>query len=977
MRNKFSNNRLDLKRNFKILNIQIVITFFLVITFVIFNGLNTNVVAKSLKGRIVGRLVDAETGEPLIYANVVVQGTMMGAASDLDGNYKILGVPPGNYTLVVMMMGYNKTTITDVVVKAGEVTTVNASARPEVLQAEEVVVTAKAVRNTEAVLLKDRQKAKAVSDAISAEVISRAGSGNAAEAMKQVTGASVVDGKYVYVRGLGDRYTSTQLNGAEIPSTDPYKRAGSVDLIPSNLVDNIVTVKSFTPDKPGNFSGGTINIETKDFPDKLTLSFSASSSYNSQTSFKDDVLTYHGGARDWLGMDDGIRGIPAEIGDEIFTIDLAAAGKDQEIANKIDQYTRAFNTTMTPKTKTAPLNQGYSLSVGNQMNLFNRPLGFLASLTYSRSHTSYNDGQYKRWALEGHATTKTALENTFSFVDQKSKDEVLWGGMLKMSYKLHPMHVFSLNGIYNQNSESVARFLEGAYPYDIDPDWIYQTRVLQYNERTLKNIQMNGEHHLIRLMGARVSWKGSFSKSTQNEPDLRYFYNYKTPESVYGIKSNLAPERYFRFMDEEKWEGNLDISIPFKQWSGKSATFKLGGTYADKHRQFNERRFSYQPVNNLGTYFREANGNVDSLFSKSNLGIIGIRTAPNGRTYYSVGLYIAETDQTSSNYTGDQAISAYYAMLDLPVMNRLRFIGGARFETTDMVVESENPKKPKGEITTQDLLPSVNLIYNFTNNMNLRFAYGRTLARPTFREISSFSSFDFNGGDTYIGNPDLKRTLIDNLDLRWEWFSRPGEISAVSGFWKKFYNPIELVVLDVNYMNQWQNVDEAQVFGMEFEVRKRLDLIHDYLNNFSLGGNLSLIHSKVDIAPEELTKIQMTRPDASSTRPFQGQSPYLLNLNLNYDNLEKGLSASLYFNIFGERLAAVGRSGTPDVYEQPASMLNLSLSKKINKNFTVKFSGKNLLDSKEKKLHEYKGQDFIYSAYQNGRSFSLGVKYDL
>ncbi|MBN1352707.1 TonB-dependent receptor [candidate division KSB1 bacterium] len=929
------------------------------------------------KGWITGSVVDAETGEPLIGANVVIEGTMMGAAADINGNYKILHVPPGTHTLLIMMMGYTKTTVTDVVVKAGEVTRIDAAAKSEVLQAEEVVVTAKAIRNTEALLLKDRQKAKAVSDAISSEAISRAASGNAAEAMKQITGASVVDGKYVFVRGLGDRYTSTQLNGAEIPSTDPYKRAGSVDLIPTNLVDNIVTVKSFTPDKPGNFSGGTVNIETKDFPEKLNLSLSVSSSYNTQTTFKNNVLTYQGGGTDWLGMDDGQRAVPDVVGDDIQIIDVGAAGKDANLAYTIDRYTKAFSNTMTPSESKPPLNQSYALSIGNQFDLFNRPLGYLASLTYKRNYSSYDDGEYNRWGLEGHDSTKAALENTFRFIDHLSQDEVLWGGVLKMSYRVNPLSVISLNALYNQNGESTARFLEGSYPYDIDQDWVYQTRVLQYKERNLANIQLNGDRHLPSLWGMRLNLRASYSMSTQDEPDLRYFYNYETPEGQYGIKSNLAPERYFRFMDEEHQEYAVDISLPFKQWQGLAGTMKMGATSGSKHREFTERRFSYQPVNKIGTYFRQANGDVDALFDESNLGVVGTRVAPNGNTYYSFGLYIAETDQSSSNYTGDQDIDAIYLMLDLPLTQKLRFITGARYETTDMTVKSQNPLKPEGEIKTKDVLPSVNLIYNLIENMNIRFAYGRTLARPTFREISSFSSFDFNGGDTFIGNPDLERTLIDNFDLRWEWFSRPGELYAVSGFYKKFTNPIETVILDVNYMNQWQNVDEAIVFGMEIEARKQLDVLYEKLSNFSLGGNLSLIHSRVDVSPEELVKIRSMRPDADDTRPFQGQSPYLLNLTLNYDHLEKGIGASLYYNIFGERLSAIGRSGTPDVYEQPASMLNFTFSKRLTSRISMKISATNLLDSKEKKLHEYKGQEFIYSSYNKGRTISLGAKYDL
>ena len=261
--------------------------------------------------------------------------------------------------------------------------------------------------------------------------------------------------------------------------------------------------------------------------------------------------------------------------------------------------------------------------------------------------------------------------------------------------------------------------------------------------------------------------------------------------------------------------------------------------------------------------------------------------------------------------------------------------------------------------------------------MNLRLACARTLARPTFREISPFASFDFKGGTTFLGNPDLKRTLIDNLDLRWEWFSRPGEIYAVSAFWKDFHDPIEVTIIDENYNIQWKNVDEAKVIGLEFEVRKGMDIISSRLSNFMIGGNLSLIRSSVGIDSVELNQERATMPDASSTREFQGQSPYLLNVNLTYDNFDLGIVTSLYYNIFGKRLAAVSLGGTPDVYEQPAETLSFSFSKRFGQHLTLKFSGKNLLDTRLKQVHEYKGKEYIYSEFGRGRSFSVGLKCDL
>ncbi|MEJ2054780.1 MAG: carboxypeptidase-like regulatory domain-containing protein, partial [Calditrichaceae bacterium] len=395
------------------------------------------------KGKISGMAVDAETGDPLIGANVYLENTTLGSASDLDGNFLILGVPAGKYTLIVSVVGYAETKITDVAVKGGEITKVNIAVQPEILTTEAVVVEAKAVQNTEAALLKSRQKSAAVSDAVSAEAISRAGSGNAADAMKQVTGASVVDGKYVFVRGLGDRYTSTQLNGAELPSTDPYKRSGSIDLIPSNLIDNIQTIKSFTPDKPGDFSGGAVDIKTKDFPDQLKFTVSTSASYNSQE-----------------------------------------ANPSSNPANEklLSRMTNSFNKQFAPTQWTPPLNQSYSLSTGNQVNLFNRPLGFFFGLTYKSSASSYDNAKYRRWEL----SSSDVMSTTYNLRDTQTKSNVTWGGLVKASYKFTPNHKISFNGMYNQDAESEARSLEGAYPYDLSEGDVFRASVLSYSERNLK-----------------------------------------------------------------------------------------------------------------------------------------------------------------------------------------------------------------------------------------------------------------------------------------------------------------------------------------------------------------------------------------------------------------------------------------------------------------------------------------------------------
>jgi TonB-dependent receptor len=944
------------------------------------------------KGKIAGTIVDSETGNPIIGANIYLENTSLGSASDVEGRYLILNVPSGEFVLVVSVVGYAETKVNHLEVNAKQTTKLNLTIKPEIMTSKVVVIEAKAIENTEAALLKFRQKSVSVSDAVSAEAMSRAGSSTAADAMKQVTGASVVDGKYVYVRGLGDRYTSTQLNGAELPSTDPYRRSGSIDLIPSSLVDNITTTKSFTPDKPGNFSGGTVDIKTKDFPDRLSFSAGISSSFNTQTSYNDNgVIGNTGSSTDWLGFDDGARDLP-EI--------VKNYNSDDPLDTRIEM-TRAFSRELGPSyNNTFPMNRALSLSFGNQISLFGRTLGFLASASYRRDYSSFNGGIQRRWnqGME----QATALTNVYDLKDTQSKDEILWGGLLKASYRLSPNHIFSMNGMYNQNGENKSRFLEGKYPYDLDENKIFQTSVLSYNERTLKSAQLEGDHNFPALFNVKISWKASLGSTHQNEPDLRYFTNYYQwidGEKDYGIKGNTPPKRYYRNLNEERSNFTLDIELPFKQWYGRSANIKIGGLSAQKNRDYCERLFDF-----VQEPFFKYNGNPNDLLSPDNIGLLDSNLVTiRGVEYvsYVYGVLVQESTLPAANYNAAQDVSAAYAMFDLPLIGSLRFIGGARLETTDMWMHTQDDKLNlnQGEIRTKDILPSVNFIYSITDNMNLRAAYSKTLAKPTFREIGPFPTYDFIGEKMYIGNQNLERTLIENFDLRWEWFSRPGEIYALSAFYKDFTNPIERVI-NVDEENTWKNVDAAHAFGLEFEIRKNLDILSedikyylssvniplispsldilmDNLKYFLLGANLSLISSSVDISEDELFLLRIERPDAPDTRQFQGQSPYLLNLNLTYDNPQIGIMSNLYYNVFGERLYKVSYAKTPDVYEQPVGMLNFSFGWKFTNHMNFKFSAKNILDPYYKKTQEFKGREYIYSQYKRGRSFSIGIGYQL
>lgn len=933
-------------------------------------------------GRVAGTLVDAETGETLIGANVVVDGTTIGTTTDLEGDYDLRGLDAGTYTLVYSYIGYNPKTVQGVEVVAGEVTRLDVSLSSEAIEMGDVVVEARALRNNDATLLRDRQKAAAVSDAISAETISRSGSGDAAAAMTKVTGASVVGGKYVYIRGLGDRYSSTTLNGAALPSADPDRKSFQLDLFPSSLLDNIITTKTFTPDKPGDFSGGLVDVGTKDFPDAFTLQISASSALNTQTSLG-DYLSYAGSDTDWLGYDDGLRAIP-----DVFTQpDLAIpteieARRDPELAAVLDRYSRAFDPVMTPTTRTAPLNGSFSAAVGNQIDLAGRPLGFTGSFSYSRSYSAYDNGTVGRYELVGGQVADIEALTPLRFfgdslgVDVKGDDEVNWGGLATVAYRPHPRHQLSATYLRTQSGVSSARYLSGFWQ-DLTGSSTFETRVIGYTERSLNSLQFKGKH--VVLGGVEAEWRGSFARNLQEEPDLRYFSNHYTVRDRDGVVDTLyqspaslypAPIRFFRDLEEQNANGAVDLSIPFRQWSGLAAKVKVGGAYTDVDRTFEQRRFEYREGS--GFSYGDFGGDVDAYFAA--VGVVDTTG-----TRFRFGNYVTEATSLKDDYDGTQNVAAAYGMLELPVTRRLRLIGGVRYEATDLETVSRDTTLPRGVLDNDDLLPSVNAVYQLGENMNVRAAYTKTLARPTFRELAPYSTFDFVGDYVFQGNSELKRTLITNYDARWEWFVRPGEILAVSGFYKHFSNPIERVILTSvgNNTLSVQNVDEARVYGLEVEMRKRLDTLTPLLANFQVGGNVSLVQSVVDIPEEELFTIREADPEAGDTRSLQGQSPFLINVDLSYDNLASGTVVGLYYNVFGERLLTVSEGAAPDVFEQPRHDVDLVVSQRLLQDFRLKVQAKNLLDADFRQSQFFKGQEYVYSAYERGRTFSVGITYAL
>lgn len=947
---------------------------FLISILLIFSGLSYAQV-----GSIRGQVIDDQSGEPLIGATVLVAGTTTGSPADLDGKFTLPNLQPGKYNIQTSFISYQTLTINEVEVKAGEVTILNIRLKTESVGLQEVVIEAKVQKSAESAMLTVQKKSGVVLDAISSEQFSRSGDSDAAAAMRRVTGISVEGGKYVYVRGLGDRYSKTAVNNAEIPGLDPNKNTVQMDLFPSNLIDNIVVYKTFSPELPGSFTGGFVNVATKDFPNSFTMQVSGSMGYNTNATFNNEALTHDLGKTHYLGFGDKNRDLPEEVKNGVSNY----SGSNSEMANALDKQTKSFTGKMGPSRGNPKPNHSFSFSIGDQKPLFGKPLGFIAGLSYQRNYEHYDNGTTGRYFLPGNAQVEKYLDTTYHFNDIKSTESVLWGGLANISYKLNDRNKIGINLMRNQSTDESTRYQQGLFPSasgSQNPDFQLQLRSMMYTERSLNSGQLKGDHAIgTGKNPVKIDWIASYTKSTQDEPDLRFFNNVRNemPDGsyVYDPYSNniTPPSRYFRYMDENNLDVKLNVEVPFNNW-GLVSKIKFGGAYLTKERNFTERVFQFRAANPSALPF---NGNPDDFFAEENLGIINQEG-----NRYEFGLFVRE-EQATGTYLGEESVPAGYAMVDFQITNKLKVATGVRFEQTDIYLENADTlidaSRRTSSLKRDDFLPAANVTYQLKKDMNLRFGYGRTIARPTFRELANYVTFDFAGDNIDRGNPNLERTVIDNLDLRWEVFPKSGELISISAFYKKFKNPIERAVnpltTDLALERQFRNVDEANVYGLEFEVRKNLDFITQALDDFKLGANITVLKSEVDINEGELALIRNNDPEASDKRPMYGQAPYIVNSYLSYDNSESGITANVNFNVSGERLSIVGVGGTPNVFERPVNMLDASVGKSFANGISVRLKAQNLLDAEYKFSQEFKNKDYVFQSYKIGRTFSLSLSY--
>jgi outer membrane receptor protein involved in Fe transport len=919
--------------------------------------------ATAQKGTLRGKIIDEETGETLIGATIRVKDKTIGTISDFDGNYS-LNLSPGNHTIQISFVSYETKTFHGITIEPGEVTVLNANLGKAETEIQEVVVTAKARGTSENAMQVMQKKSAKMMDGISYEQISGLGDATAAQALKRVTGVSVQDDKYVYVRGLTGRYTKTTLNGADIPALDPEKNAVQMDIFPSNIIENIQVNKTFTPDMPGESTGGHVDIVTKDFPTQFTMQVSSSFGFNPQANLNSNFLSYPGSETDWMGFDNGTRNIPGRAQQALDAIRNNENLDQISLTNfsipELNDITNSFNTNMAPVKEKSFLDHKHKLSIGDQVDFLGKALGYNAALSYSRSFSYYENADYNVFSESNTPDPYRTMQ------ESRGKEKVNIAGLLNLNYKLSNNHMVGLRFLKNQSGTKVSRYQDGYFYYERMQN---TDRNLGYIERAFDSYQVHGKNVFPSLNKMVVDWMASYSAMTQEEPDLRFFENLYEIENGeptdYKLKTNTVPVRYFRNMDQNNLHSKIDVKLPL-QFLGEESSLKFGGEYASKNRDLNDIRFEIQ-------YSNEVLPLGDVEYFLNNYVITPSRNE--GFFYYN-----DRNADLNNSYQAEQTVTAGYAMIDFKPSDQWRIVTGLRIENSDIYsenkVDTSDQKFEKGSLQETDLLPSLNITWSPVEDMNVRFAASRTLARPKFKEIGT-NYYDYQRGYYVYGNPDLERTLISNLDLRWEYFFKRGEKIAISGFYKDFQNPIEqkLLVETQNYEIKYVNSADSYLYGAEVEFSKKLDFI-TALENFSVGGNITFVKSVLEIPDDVLEDIRVGDPGRKSTRPMLGQAPYIVNAHLSYENTDMGLKSSVGFNINGEKLLVITKGSTPYIYEQPKPSLNFNVSKQLGDRWAVDLSADNLLDADYAALHHFNSGDKYTQRYREGRSYSLGISYN-
>lgn len=911
---------------------------------------------------IKGTVVDAKSNETLPGVAISIKGASTAISSDADGKYE-MRLAPGKYTITATYLSYTALEITDVVVKKGEITELNIPMHESAQALNEVVVVGLGRINSEVALLNSMKNSTSVVSGISAQQISKSQDRDASEVIKRIPGISILDDKFVVARGLSQRYNNVWVNNSAIPSSEADTRAFSFDIIPSSQIENIMIVKSPQPELPADFSGGFVKVETKGIPNENAIQLSYGVGVNTQTQFHD--FKYNkGSGTDFLGFDSGMRSLSGSAKSLLDNNDDAAVN---------DATRNGFNNDWRIREKKPLPDQRFSFLINRKYKTGDNGLwGLIAALNYSNTSKTYTNMENSRFGVYNSERDEPVY--LYKYTDNQYTSEARVGGLANIIYRPNDKHKFEFRNIFNQLGRD--RYTErDGYQY-LSGLYIQRKAEYIYNSRMAYSGQFAGNHILSDK--DNLDWTLGLSYANKKQPDRRMInwdengFVGDLHEGEMMVDQNEITRDYNK-LDEYTYSLGANYSHTFSFDNGFKPILKAG-TYAEyRDRKYKNRAF----------FYRWKQDNMPGDFPYRD--VVSEILIP--ENFDANKLYIYEDTDNRNSYTGKNTLAAGYIAVNLP-LNKWNIYAGARLEHNKMELVSyttikENMTRTK-DYTYTDIFPSINLSYNINKQNLMRLAYGRSVNRQEFREISSSVYYDFDMFSSVIGNTNLKPAYINNFDVRYEFYPSGSEIISLALFYKDFKDPIEWTYIDAggSYTYTFLNAKSANNYGIELDIKKNLDFIG--LKNFSLTFNGAIIKSKVKFEENSINE---------HNRPMQGQSPYLINTGLFYQNDKWGLTSSLLYNIIGKRIVGIGKVDTsegstinndiPDMYEMPRNTIDFSITKKLGKQFEINAGIKDILAQKvqfkqfpkfkdaEGNIHE---REQVTKEFKPGRNISVTAR---
>ena len=918
-------------------------------------------------GTIKGTIADEKTGEGIIGANVVLEGTTQGGSTDVNGNFIIGKVKAGKYNLVISYVSYVTKIVPNVEVYPDQTTVMFSSINEDVHELEDVVITAKRQTDTDISVITELKKADLVAVGISSQQIKMSQDRDAAQVIRRVPGVTIIGNRFVNVRGLSERYNTVLLNGIIAPSTEVDSKAFAFDLIPSNMLDRMLVYKSGSADLPGEFAGADINIFTKNVVEENSTSLSFSGSFRANTTGQNVQLSEEKGKTDWLGKDDGTRQLPSAFPTENLRI-LSQNPNDQNIS-KLATATRMLPNTWGTRNLTASPDLRINFDMARFVHLGKRKLENVTSISYAKTSQLQEISQnyYDRF---DESIQKSIPRYRYNDVRFTQTNRI--GAISNFTFEFSPSHRIEFRNFYNQqgiNQSTVRKGTDDAQAFDVN------NQAFNYNGRNIYSGQLSGKHSMSNAIN--FNWIFGLNNTNADQPDYRRIRSQRSMGTTDPFSIIIPPGassfdagRFYSKLNERTYSavGNLEIKLNPDADENKQIKLITGYYLEKKDRTFDARWMSYKWLNSSVIDNSLLLGSFNQIFQPQNLGNTFILEEG---TNEGPDLY--------DRYEGHNRLMAGYAGIVTPIADKFRLSTGLRIEHNEQQIDVVDASGKIKRVTDSPLtvpMPFFNLSYNVNEKMLLRVAYSKTVNRPVFRELAPFNYYDFDRNADVFGNKDLKTAKIDNIDLRWELYPSKSENIAFGVFYKHFKDPIEQFLSPgSNLRYGFTNADNATSYGVEAELRKSLEGIsNSFFNKLSFVFNGALIKSAI-VLPASLVNLD-------KNRAMQGQSPYVVNASLYYNDFARGLQLSVQYNVFGKRIYAVGdKDINPNQYEMPRNQIDLTISKHVSKHLEVKFGIQDLLNQKYRLIqdsnHDKKitNVDESIQSYRWGQYTTLGVSW--